>query len=113
MNVKQKKHNIEVPISRELSERVARVSDLLSLLEIKSSDVILARTFQGAKLCQTVKITFECFVIAFGAKCRSTLECYQTLFFVLWCLTTFITSQEANFSRRFGALQVEARSERV
>ena len=48
------------------SERVARASerelDLFPLLEIESSDVILARTFQGAKLSQgtqAVKITFR------------------------------------------------------
>ena len=39
-----------------------RELDLFPLLEIESSDVILARTFQGAKLSQgtqAVKITFR------------------------------------------------------
>ena len=53
-------------VGARASERVARASerelDLFPLLEIESSDVILARTFQGAKLSQgtqAVKITFR------------------------------------------------------
>ena len=54
-------------VGARASERVARSAserelDLFPLLEIESSDVILARTFQGAKLSQgtqAVKITFR------------------------------------------------------
>ena len=53
-------------VGARASEHVARASerelDLFPLLEIESSDVILARTFQGAKLSQgtqAVKITFR------------------------------------------------------
>ena len=48
--------------SSELERASERELDLFPLLEIESSDVILARTFQGAKLSQgtqAVKITFR------------------------------------------------------
>ena len=51
-------------VGARASERSSseRELDLFPLLEIESSDVILARTFQGAKLSQgtqAVKITFR------------------------------------------------------
>ena len=52
-------------VGARASERVARASEsstCFPLLEIDSCDVILARTFQGAKLSQgtqAVKITFR------------------------------------------------------